>query len=122
MPNNSVFEPLKIVQSIIQDANKYKKEAWILFMDISKAYDSMSSIMLEKSLRRIKLPNNFIKLVMDVTDNRFNKVIVKKELTDEYKVEDGLDQGEVWSPILWRIFYDTLLTRINQVKEEVGSE
>src|SRR5438046_7098284 len=74
--NNSTFEPLKIVQGIIEDANKYKKEAWILLMDISKAYDSVSSIMLEKCLNRIKLPKNFIELVMEISLNRFNKVIV----------------------------------------------
>ncbi|PKY51901.1 hypothetical protein RhiirA4_469210 [Rhizophagus irregularis] len=32
----------------------------------------------------------------------------------------GIDQGEVWSPILWRIFYDALLSRLNVVKEETG--
>lgn len=92
--NTSVFEPSKLVQGVVEDANKYKKEAWILFMDISKAYDSVNSKMLEKRLSRIKLPNKFIRLIIDVT-NRFNKVIVGKEMTDEYKVEDGLDQEEV---------------------------
>src|SRR5256886_9661630 len=118
--NNSTFEPLKIVQGIIEDANKYKKEAWILLMDISKAYDSVSSIMLEKCLNRIKLPKNFIELVMEISLNRFNKVIVGKEMTEEYYVQDGIDQGEVWSPILWRIFYDPLLTQLKTIKKEAG--
>ncbi|GES80037.1 hypothetical protein GLOIN_2v1817843 [Rhizophagus clarus] len=57
---------------------------------------------------------------MDINLNRYNKVIVNKGFTDEYHVEDGIDQGEVWSPLLWRIFYDTLLTRLEKIKEEVG--
>ncbi|GBC08297.1 hypothetical protein RclHR1_00800024 [Rhizophagus clarus] len=89
-------------------------------MDISKAYDSVSTIKLEKNLKRIKLPESFIKLIMDINLNRYNKVIVNKGFTDEYHVEDGIDQGEVWSPLLWRIFYDTLLTRLEKIKEEVG--
>ncbi|KAG9305207.1 hypothetical protein G9A89_010715 [Geosiphon pyriformis] len=32
--------------------------------------------------------------------------------SDEYKVLDGLDQGEVFSPLLWRIFYDPLLCEV----------
>jgi hypothetical protein len=99
--NNSTFEPIKIIQGILEDVNKYKKEAWILLMDISKAYDSVSSVMLEKGLNRIKLPKSFIDLIMDVTLNHFNRVIVNKEFTEEYYIQDGLDQGEVWSPILW---------------------
>ncbi|KAG9291556.1 hypothetical protein G9A89_021975 [Geosiphon pyriformis] len=33
-------------------------------------------------------------------------------LSDGYKVLDGLDQGEVFSPLLWRIFYDPLLCEV----------
>lgn len=118
LSNNCVFEPIKIIQGIIKDANKYKKEAWILLMDISKVYDSVSSIMLEKNLERLKLPTKLINIVMDIINNRFNRVIVNKEVTDEYYVRDGLDQGEIWSPILWRIFYDVSLTRLELVRNE----
>lgn len=48
-------------------------------MDISKAYNSVSSIILERAMRRIKLPNEFINLVMDIAIGRFNKVIVGSE-------------------------------------------
>ncbi|EXX74870.1 hypothetical protein GLOIN_2v1824527 [Rhizophagus irregularis DAOM 181602=DAOM 197198] len=120
LKNESTLEPIKIIQAIIEDANNYNKEAWILLMDISKAYDSVNTTMLKMSLERIKLPNSFINLVMDISLNRSNKILVNNELTDSYHVEDGIDQGEVWSPILWRIFYDTLLSRLNEIKEEAG--
>ncbi|GBC18892.1 reverse transcriptase family protein [Rhizophagus irregularis DAOM 181602=DAOM 197198] len=120
LKNESMLEPIKIIQAIIEDANNYKKEAWILLMDISKAYDSVNTTMLKKSLERIKLPKSFINLVMDISLNRSNKILVNNELTESYQVEDGIDQGEVWSPILWRIFYDALLCRLNEIKEETG--
>lgn len=85
--NENTFEPLKIIQGIIEDANKYDKEVWILLMDISKAYDSVSTTMLEKCLSYI-----FIDIVMDVSLNRFNRVIVNNSTTDEYFVQDGIDQ------------------------------
>ncbi|KAG9298361.1 hypothetical protein G9A89_003178 [Geosiphon pyriformis] len=34
-------------------------------------------------------------------------------LSGGYKVHDGLDQGEIFSPLLWRIFYDPLLCEID---------
>ncbi|CAB4418815.1 unnamed protein product [Rhizophagus irregularis] len=86
LKNESTLEPLKIVQAVIEDANKYKKEAWILLMDISKAYDSASSTMLKKCMERIKLPKKFIDLVIDVNLNRYNRVLVNNELTEEYHV------------------------------------
>lgn len=42
--------------------------------------------------------------------------------TEKYYVQDGVDQGEVWSPILWKIFYDVLLKRLENIKKEVGYE
>ncbi|KAG9300791.1 hypothetical protein G9A89_023589 [Geosiphon pyriformis] len=33
-------------------------------------------------------------------------------LSDKYKVLDGLDQGKVFSPLLWKIFYDLLLCKV----------
>lgn len=44
-------------------------------------------------------------------------MIVNNDLTDKYHVKDGIDQGEVWSPLLWRIFYDPLLTKLDTLKE-----
>lgn len=38
--------------------------------------------------------------------------------TDSYEVGDGLDQGEVWSPILWRIFFDPLLCKLKESKNQ----
>ncbi|GET00318.1 hypothetical protein GLOIN_2v1824527 [Rhizophagus clarus] len=120
LKNESTLEPLKIIQNIIEDANVERKEAWILLMDISKAYDSVNTTMLERSLKRIKLPSKLINLIMDIRLHRRNRVIVNNETTDEYKVEDGIDQGKTWSPLLWRIFYDGLLTRLNEIKEDTG--
>ncbi|KAG9292091.1 hypothetical protein G9A89_017991 [Geosiphon pyriformis] len=39
-------------------------------------------------------------------------VITDFGLSDSYKVLNGLDQGEVFSLLLWRIFYDPLLCEI----------
>ncbi|KAG9307278.1 hypothetical protein G9A89_017106 [Geosiphon pyriformis] len=35
-------------------------------------------------------------------------------LTDGYCVYDGLDQGEVFSPLFWHIFYDSLLCKVKR--------
>ena len=40
------------------------------------------------------------------------KVITKYGLSDELQAMDGIDQGEVISPLIWLIFYDPLLCRI----------
>jgi len=41
-------------------------------------------------------------------------VITAYDLTEEITAGDGIDQGEVISPLIWRLFYDPLLERIQE--------
>src|SRR5260364_132493 len=47
------------------------------------------------------------------------EVITSYGMTERFTTEDGIDQGEVISPLIWRIFYDPLLVAI-QRKENAG--
>ncbi|KAG9302946.1 hypothetical protein G9A89_022363 [Geosiphon pyriformis] len=42
------------------------------------------------------------------------------DLTDGYQVHDDLDQEKVFSPLLWRIFYDSLLCEVKRQEEFCG--
>ena len=54
----------------------------------------------------------FINLTIDLFTNRKNYVLTNVGKTKDYDVLIGIDQGEVISPLLWCIYYDPLLTRI----------
>ena len=49
---------------------------------------------------------------MNLFHERRLKIITAHGLTEEIVAGDGIDQGEVISPLIWRIFYDPLLERI----------
>ena len=68
--------------------------------------------MLQKSMERIKIPNNAINFIINLFRNRILKTITDYGLTDQVVAGDGLDQGETISPLLWRIFYDPLISKI----------
>ncbi len=38
----------------------------------------------------------------------------KVELSPQFTAEDGIDQGDTISPLLWRIFYDPLLSALQK--------
>ncbi|GBB86484.1 hypothetical protein RclHR1_12910004 [Rhizophagus clarus] len=50
LPGNSTFEPLRIINKILQDANKSNNELWLLSQDLGKAYDRVNIFMLEKAM------------------------------------------------------------------------
>src|SRR5881398_3783586 len=63
-------------------------------------------------MTRLKIPLNFIDLVIDLFTNRRNYVLTDVGKTPDYEVLVGIDQGEVISPLLWCIYYDPLLVEV----------
>ena len=116
LPNMSTFEPLRIINEIIQDADENQKELWVLSQDLSKAYDRVNVFMLQEALTRLKIPQTFIDLICSLFLNRKNQVFTAVGTTAPYDVLIGIDQGEIISPLLWCIYYDPLLCEIEQQK------
>src|SRR5437868_4085606 len=75
--------------------------------------------MMEKALKRIKLLKIAISFLLNLYNERKIKVITEYGLTEEFVAGDSLDQGEVVSPLIWRIFYDPLLCIIYK-EEDIG--
>ena len=115
LPGSSTFEPLRIVNKIIQDAKESNNELWILFQDLSKAYDRVNIKMLTKAMERLKLPLSFIQLIANLFTDRENEVFTAVGTTPFYKVLTGIDQGEVMSP-----FYGASIWTLSFVKFNNG--
>src|ERR1044071_4805340 len=88
---------------------------------MSKAYDRVNICMLQHAMNRIKLPPLFIRFITNLFTNRSNRIFTPFSLTDPYDILVGIDQGEVICPLLWCIYYDPLLSFI-QNKTSLGYE
>ncbi|GBB83908.1 hypothetical protein RclHR1_10570006 [Rhizophagus clarus] len=75
LPGNSTFELIRMINEIIQDAKENNKELWLLSQDLGKAYDHVNIFMLEKAIKHIKIPSNFIKIIFNLFKNRQNQCI-----------------------------------------------
>ena len=118
LPGLSTGAPIHIMNNILEEATQKKKELWIGFQDMKKAFDSVSLEALTCAMERIKIPEGAIRFVLNLYNKREIAVITKYGNTDSFVAEDGIDQGEVISPLIWRIFYDPLLSKIQD--KELG--
>ncbi|KAG9294107.1 hypothetical protein G9A89_021466 [Geosiphon pyriformis] len=96
--------PIFAVGLVVEDALEKNRELWLVLQDMKKY--------LEKCLVKIKMCDKFIQF--------FGGIHRDFGLTDGYYVHDGLDQGEVFFPLLWRIFYDPLLCEVKHQKSVCG--
>ena len=82
---------------------------------MSKVYNSVNIEMLILVLQRNKISESIINIITSLFKDKQNAVITCYGLTNEYSVEDGIDQGDTISPLLWQIFYDPLISRISKM-------
>src|SRR5436305_7656247 len=113
LPGGSYHTPIHILESIIHDSNTYNKTLFIFLQDISKAFNSIDINMLELAMQRLRISQGFIKLTLNLFNNRSNRVITANGLSDPYKVKISIDQGEVISSLLWVIYINPLLVILN---------
>ena len=89
LPGSSTMAPLRIINSIVEDAKENKKSLWILFQDLSKAYDRVNTFMLDKAMARIQIPANCRQFIGNLFTNRSNSVIGHYGLSQHYDVLIG---------------------------------
>ena len=117
LPEENTLKPIQLLNNICEEVREKKKELWILLQDTAKAFDTVNLEMLERALDRIKIHKKATKLIIYLFKDREVRAITKNGLTNPVKAGDGIDQGETISPLLWRIFYDPLLCKIQENQE-----
>ncbi|KAG9294436.1 hypothetical protein G9A89_001941 [Geosiphon pyriformis] len=89
----STHSPIFAVGSVVEDALKKNQELWLVL---------------------IKMCSKFIHFFGNIYRDRTNRVMTDFGLTDGYQVHDGLNQREVFSPLLWHIFYNPFLYEVKK--------
>src|SRR5581483_8351202 len=112
--------PIHTLNNFIEHARANNREIWIVFQDMAKAFDSVNLHSLKKSMDRIKILKLISDLIINIFDHRQMQVITAIGNSNGFVAKDGIDQGEVISPLLWRIFYDPLLCKIQKHNHEWG--
>ena len=112
LPGNSTNNPIHILNNFLEDAKCTKKHIWILSQDMSKAYDSVNIQLLTKALQRLNMSNQLVNILINLLSNWSNQIIINLGLTPLYEVQDGIDQSETITPLLWWIYYDPLISHI----------
>src|SRR4051795_11908303 len=87
LPGGSCHTPIHVLELIIHDSNTYNKPLFIFLQDISKAFDSIDTNMLELAMRCLRIPQGFIKLTLSLFTNRSNRVITANSLLNPYKIK-----------------------------------
>ena len=98
--NSSTHTPIQILHNTIEHYISHNKEAWILFQDMSKAFDRINIQRLQDACRRIGISSSGINLITELHTSRLASIITAHGLTPPVQIKSGIEQGETYSPLL----------------------
>ena len=109
MPGRGTADAIMISRLVSASAEKTRQPLFKAYIDLQKAYDTVSREVLEEVLKRRGLPGKIIGLVMAFHANALATVRHKGTRGGTFKLLVGLKQGSVLSPILFNIFFGAVV-------------
>ena len=83
----------------------YKKHPFhVLFVDLVKAYDSVSRAGLWEVLRRKGIPRKLVRIIQAYYSGKKAQISVEGGLSQDFNLATGLGQGCCFAPLLFNIF------------------
>ncbi|XP_069783087.1 uncharacterized protein [Narcine bancroftii] len=95
------------------------KELYITFVDLTKAFDTMSRKGLWQILERLGCPPKFLNMVIQLHENQQGRVRYSNELSEPFSIDNGVKQGCVLTPTLFTIFFSMML---KQAMKDLNNE
>ena len=85
-----------------------RKSCAAIFIDLTKAFDTVNHDILLSHLDSISLSEPAIDWIRNYLNNRCQRVQIKGYLSDELIVETGVPQGSILGPLLFTIYINNL--------------
>ena len=87
-------------------------------MDFEKAFDSLHRDSLWKILRHYGIPQKLVNVIRSLYENFECRVIHNNQLTEPCKVETGVKQGCILSPLLFSMAIDWIMRRTTEGRRQ----
>ena len=98
-----------VTRQIIERAVEYETAAHLCFVDLTKAYDSVDRHAFIAILKNYKVPCQLIDIIKEMYTDTWCQVRTAEGSSEEFRVESGVRQGCVLSPLLFTCFMDKIL-------------
>ena len=82
----------------------------LLFIDLTKAFDTVNRAALWAILRKLGCPPRFVQIIRSFHDGMFCRVIENGDASDPFPVSNGVKQGCVLAPTLFSLLFAQMLS------------
>ncbi|KAL6138042.1 hypothetical protein ACLB2K_063330 [Fragaria x ananassa] len=119
VPGRHISDNIMIAQELLHKCKNSKgvKGFMAWKVDLSKAYDKLNWNFIEQVLNEVKLPTNFVKIIMSCVSTASYQIIVNGELSNSFSGSRGIRQGDPLSPYLFVLCMEKLSHSIQNAVE-----
>ena len=85
-------------------------DLYLLFIDLTKAFDTVSRLGLWSFESKLGCPPKFISMVRSLHDGMMARVIENGDVSSPFPVTNGVKQGSVLAPTLFGLLFAEMLS------------
>ena len=101
---------------MIKQKRKREKEYNLVFIDLAKAFKTVSHKSIDKGLRRKGIPEQVREAVMKMYSGATTRISVRGKVTRQTRIRAGVMKGCPLSPLLFNSIIDELLEKLKKLK------
>ena len=113
-PGDGVAQNIYLIKSILQKKREQLQKLNITFVDVSKAFDSVSRASLLRAASRLGTPPLLLNYISDLYQGRTVRLRVGDGLSGLVLVNRGVRQGDPMSPILFNAVIEMITSELDQ--------
>jgi len=107
-PGKGTTDPIFIVKQIQERYFEKKKDLWMAFVDLEKAFDRVPREVVWWALRSLGVEEWLVAVIRAMYEGVTTAVRMKDGESDSFEVKVGVHQGSVLSPLLFIIVLEAL--------------
>ena len=105
----SCVDQVFTLRQVMEKAIEKRRELFVAFIDLEKAYDRVNRVKLWETLRQAQVGEGLVRAVQSLYMECEARVKVGKKQSEWFNVDQGVRQGSTLSPWLFNVFLDTIV-------------
>ena len=112
--NRGTADMVFVLRQLQEKCREQNKGLYITFVDLTKAFDTVSRKGLWQIMERLGCPPKFLNMVIQLHEDQRGQVRNSNDLSEPFPISNGVKQGCVLAPTLFTIFFSMMLQRATE--------